>query len=71
MFTQNVSVARLARNVEGDFSCDFQTPWRSRSNSCLKKEVALLYRTTFCIMTHEVFQKKKFCLVDGVGPFSK
>ena len=26
MSTQNVNVARFARNVEWDFSCDFQTP---------------------------------------------
>ena len=25
--TQNVNVARYARNVEWDFLCDFQTPW--------------------------------------------
>ena len=25
--TQNVNVARFARNVEWDFFCDFQTPW--------------------------------------------
>ena len=25
--TQNVTVARFARNLEWDFSCDFQTPW--------------------------------------------
>ena len=25
--TKNVNVARLAHNVEGDFFCDFQTPW--------------------------------------------
>ena len=25
--TQNVNVARLARNVECDFFCDFQTLW--------------------------------------------
>ena len=24
--TQNVNVARFARNVEGDIFCDFQTP---------------------------------------------
>ena len=24
--TQNVNVARFARNIEGDFFCDFQTP---------------------------------------------
>ena len=28
--TQNVNVARFARNVEWDFFCDFQTPWRSK-----------------------------------------
>ena len=27
MSTQNVNVARFARNVEWDFFCDFQTPW--------------------------------------------
>ena len=27
--TQNVNVARFARNVEWYFSCDFQTPWPS------------------------------------------
>ena len=27
LFTQNVNVARFARNVEWDFFCDFQTPW--------------------------------------------
>ena len=27
MSTQNVSVARFARNVEWDFFCGFQTPW--------------------------------------------
>ena len=25
--TQNVNVARFARNVERDFFCDFSTPW--------------------------------------------
>ena len=29
MSTQNVNVARFARNVEWDFFCDFQTPWGS------------------------------------------
>ena len=28
--TPNVNVARYARNVEWDFFCDFQTPWRIR-----------------------------------------
>ena len=28
--TQNVNVARFARNVEWDFFCDFQTPWDCR-----------------------------------------
>ena len=27
IFTQNVNVARFARNVEWDFFCGFQTPW--------------------------------------------
>ena len=27
MSTQNVNVARFARNVEWNFFCDFQTPW--------------------------------------------
>ena len=27
LFTQNVNVARFARNVEWDFFYDFQTPW--------------------------------------------
>ena len=27
LFTQNVNVARFARNVECDFSCDFHTAW--------------------------------------------
>ena len=49
----------------------FSVIFKHRGDLDPKKEVALLDRTTFCIMTHEVFQKKKFCLVDGVGPFSK
>ena len=31
--TQNVNIARFARNVEWDFFCDFQTQWSSFSNS--------------------------------------
>ena len=30
--TQNVNVARFARNVEWDFFCDFQTPWTFNIN---------------------------------------
>ena len=34
--TQNVNVARFARNVEWDFFCDFQTPWyTSKVYACL------------------------------------
>ena len=32
MSTQNVNVARFARNVERDFFCDFQTPWIAFEN---------------------------------------
>ena len=39
MSTQNVNVARFARNVEWDFFCDFQTP-------CIKG-CAWLYNTLF------------------------
>ena len=30
MSTQNVNVARFARNLEWDFFCDFQIPWNVR-----------------------------------------
>ena len=33
MSTQNVNVARFARNVEWDFFYDFQTPWWSSTKS--------------------------------------
>ena len=33
--TQNVNIARFARNVEWDFFCDFQTPCSVTSNSWL------------------------------------
>ena len=34
--TQNVNVARSARNVEWDFFCDFQTPWSCRQAVAIK-----------------------------------
>ena len=36
--TENVNVARFARNVEWDFFCDFQTPWGSICYVCIKNK---------------------------------
>ena len=47
MSTQNVNVARFARNVEWDFFCDFQTPWHNKENLFFLLKNKLFWETEF------------------------
>ena len=54
--TQNVNVARFARNIEWDFFCDFQTPWQKTF-----RKVALLM-----LYSYSSFEWRK---VPALSPF--
>ena len=56
--TQNVNVARFARNVEWDFFCDFQTLWcevKRQSEKVGKKGVMLNNETWSAAVNHAHF----------------
>ena len=60
MSTQNVNVARFARNVEWDFFCDFQTPWVGTKKEdflwCFRNNLVL----SALLVMYEFWLKKTF-----------
>ena len=66
--TQNVNVARIARNVEWDFFCDFQTPWGMQfsiiQSSCnlLSKKFSLSYAVVFGEVVWSLHEEQRSCV---------
>ena len=60
--TQNVNVARLARNVEWDFFCDFQTPCKDQAflkTQCLKVAQKSLNFQNYIFVSYFFYQNQQ------------
>ena len=64
MSTQNVNVARFARNVECDFFCDFQTLCKTDEKLSIQ-EIEMILEAANWAPTHAKNEPWRYAIIEG------